>query len=187
MHGRLSESNGINFAVPAALFLDLLRDNGGGEESAARVARLWAEAEAAADEETRARRYMDILLLTPWAAEAYYNLGLVRLRQGRLEEAREHFLSASLKKSPYPEALNNLALAHFRLGRHGEARDALVRAISADPRFALAHLNLGIVYAEGLRDRNSARANFTRYLELAPSSAQAAGVRWWLDLQSETR
>ncbi len=187
MHGRLSESDGINFAVPAALFADLLQAQGGGADARARAERLWTLAQAARDDETRARHYLDLLVLAPWAAEAYYNLGLVRLGQGRLDEAREHFLTASLKKNPYPEALNNLALVQIRQGRHGEARDALVRAISAAPRFALAYLNLGIVYAEGLGDRASARSNFSRYLELAPSSAQAAVVRRWLEQQVEAR
>ncbi len=181
MHGRLTESNGINFAVPAETVATLMAEAGlAANGDAARLARLWSEAGAAQDAEIRAQRYRDILVLAPWAVEAYYNLGLVRLEQGRLDEAREHFETASLKRTPYPEALNNLSLVLYRQGKHSEARDTLVRAISAAPGFALAYLNLGIVYAEGLRDRESARASFRRFLELAPSSPQAAAVRNWL-------
>ncbi len=181
MHGRLTESNGINFAVPAEAIDALLVAKGVNAKSFdAHLAKLWAEASSATDIEVRAQRYRDILILAPWAAEAYYNLGLLRLEQGRLDEAREHFETANLKKSPYPEALNNLALALYRQGRHKEARDTLVRAISSEPGFALAYLNLGVIYAEGLRDRESARTSFQKYLDLAPPSAQAAAVRRWL-------
>lgn len=182
MHGRLTESNGINFAVPAETVRTLLAKSGlASNRDDTQLARLWAEAGAAKDAEIRAQRYRDILILAPWAVEAYYNLGLVRLEQGRLDEAREHFETATLKKSPYPEALNNLALVLYRQGKHSEARDSLVRAISATPGFALAYLNLGVVYAEGLRDRESARASFQRFTELAPSAPQAAAVRRWLE------
>lgn len=181
VHGRLTQSNGINFAVPAGAVSGLLAGTGATPNgNADRLAQLWAEAGAATDAEVRAQRYRDILVLAPWSVEAYYNLGLVRLQQGRLDEAREHFETASLKKSPYPEALNNLALVQYRQGRSGEARDTLVRAISASPDFALAYFNIGVVYAEGLRDRESARTSFQRFLELAPASPQAASVRQWL-------
>jgi hypothetical protein len=181
VHGQMKESSGINFAVPAAAVIDLLASrNIDAKTYESRLTKLWAEASAGADAETRAQRYRDILLLAPWAAEAYYNLGLIRLDQGKLEEAREHFETASLKKAPYPEALNNLGLALYRLGRPGEARDALVRAISVAPGYALAYLNLGVVYSRGLGDQPSARTSFLKYLELAPNSAQAASVRSWL-------
>ncbi|HNA83093.1 MAG TPA: trypsin-like peptidase domain-containing protein [Thiobacillaceae bacterium] len=185
VHGRLTQSRGINFAVPADVFRALL---GRAVPAAAEdpLPRLWREASAAGDDEARAGRYMEILMRAPWAAEAYYNLGLIRLSQGKLDEAREHFLTASLKKTPYPEALNNLGVAQLRQGRYQEARDTLVRAVSATPGFALAYLNLGIAYAQGQGDRESAKRNFRRYLELAPGAAQAAVVRRWLDSELKT-
>lgn len=181
VHGRLTESNGINFAVPAEAIRALLETTGrASNRDDNQLARLWAEAEAATDVEIRAQRYRDILVIAPWTVEAYYNLGLIRMGQGRLDEAREHFETASLKKSPYPEATNNLALVLYRQGKHSEARDTLLRTVSATPGFALAYLNLGVVYAEGLGDRESARAGFQHFLELAPSAPQADAVRRWL-------
>jgi hypothetical protein len=184
VHGRLDGADGINFAIPAEAFLALLRRAGLAPTESNRLAAMWAAA-ARGEPETRARRYQELLLLAPWAAEAYYNLGLIRLRQDRLEEAREHFETASLKKSPYPEALNNLGLALFRQGRYTEARDVLIRAISAKPDFALAYLNLGVVYLEGFRDIASARKNFQRHAELAPTRASAKVARAWLGQKRE--
>lgn len=184
VHGRLDGANGINFAIPARDFLTLMRRAGLAPPDSNRVAALWAEA-ARGEPEARAKRYREILLYAPWAAEAYYNLGLIRLAQGRLEEAREHFETASLKRSPYPEALNNLGLALYKQGCYQEARDVLFRAISAKPDFALPYLNLGVVYLEGFRDIASARKNFQHHVELAPGTASARAARDWLERTRE--
>lgn len=179
VHGQLMEANGINFAIPIAEYARLAGKLGSAVPANPDLAELWAAASRGEPEE-RAQRYLLILLRAPGMAEAYYNLGLVRLGQGRLEEARELFQTASLKKVPYPEALNNLGLALFRLHRHEAARDALIRAVSARPNFALAHYNLGVVYDQGLGDAASATRNFQRYLELSPSAPQSEQARRWL-------
>jgi hypothetical protein len=56
-----------------------------------------------------------------------------------------------------------------------------------DPDYAQAWLNLGLLYADYLRDGTAARAAWERYLELADEPAEAAGVRRRLGALPETR
>lgn len=180
VHGLVEDSSGINFAVPVQAVAQLLAQAGRSATNNGKAAQALRAAQTGSNQEAQAAQYQKIAQSTPWAAEAPYNLGIIRLEQGKLEEARELFEYASMLKSPYPEALNNLAIVLYRQEHYNEARDTLLRTVSGNPDFALAYLNLGVVYAVGLRDRDSARNSFKRYLELAPDARQAETIRNWL-------
>ena len=46
-----------------------------------------------------------------------------------------------------PEPRNNLAVLHAQKGEYAQARDELERAVATAPDYAVAHENLGDVYA----------------------------------------
>jgi hypothetical protein len=74
------------------------------------------------------------------------------------------------------EEVNRRALADYEKGQHEAARDRLLEAVSvgekaeldADPVMARTHLNLGVVYADGLKDRTSGVAHMSEALEIQP-------------------
>ena len=68
----------------------------------------------------------------------------------------------------------------YRSGDHQQARKALVRAISINPDLAVAYWNLGMVYATGLNNNQSAQQAFHGYLRLQPAGVKAPEIRKWL-------
>ncbi len=191
VHGQMREAAGINFGVLASDLTELMMANGLSPaaltpEQEARLALLWGEARNAASHDSRIAAYQQVLMVSPDMAEAYYNMGLAYLAKGDYERAGEIFETASLKRQNYVEALNNQGLSLILLGRYKQARDVLVRALSIQADYALAYLNLGVVYSQGLKDHESADKNFRRYLQLEPNSAQAPALRRWLEAKTAT-
>ncbi len=83
-----------------------------------------------------------------------YNLGLVHLNRGNVDEAIT-YLNRSLALDPdYYLALNALGLANFMKGNLREATKFLQRSVALNPSFSEARNNLGMVYQErGLLDK----------------------------------
>lgn len=78
---------------------------------------------------------------SPQAAEAYYALGAIALRQGQTPEAQMRFRDC-LRSSPNPtlaaSAHLGLARCHFQRGAHGECRAACLDILAKDPATPLA-------------------------------------------------
>lgn len=83
-----------------------------------------------------------------------YNVGLVHLNRGNVDEAIK-YLNRSLALNPnYYLALNALGLAYFMKGDLPQAADYLQRCLAINPSFSEARNNLGMVYQEqGLLDK----------------------------------
>lgn len=83
----------------------------------------------------------------PKMPNVHFALGYVLWAQNRIEEAAKEF-SAELANTPdHPQALIYLADVDIKLSDTAGALTLLEKAIRLDPRVALAHLDLGIVYA----------------------------------------
>ena len=74
--------------------------------------------------------------------------GLVLTRADRLGQARDVFIEITRTNPELPEPYNNLAVLHARQQNLDAAVDALQRAIKTHPAYAVAHENLGDVYAQ---------------------------------------
>src|SRR5690606_20118790 len=70
------------------------------------------------------------------------------------------------------------ALEHADAGRLTAAADAFSGVVVAAPEWPVPWYNRGVVHAE-LRQRDAARADFVRYLELDPAGASSEQVRGW--------
>jgi Flp pilus assembly protein TadD len=79
------------------------------------------------------------------------------------------------------EDYSALGMALHETGAFGQAKQALIQAIAMKPDLAIAYLNLGMVYAYGLGNPESARQAFRKYLELQPSGGQAEQARVLLE------
>ena len=103
---------------------------------------------------------------------AHYNLGVIRMDEGRLEEAVERFAQAVRGRPDYAAAHNNLGLALIHLGRPAEAVEPLRRAVSLRPASAFAHNNLGFALMQ-LGRWAEASAQFAEALRIDPNGAMA--------------
>ena len=61
-----------------------------------------------------------------------------------------------------------------------DAATELERLLATSPDEADAHLVLGNLYAEQLRQPDKARAHYLRVLELKPKHPRATAIRFWL-------
>jgi Flp pilus assembly protein TadD len=105
-------------------------------------------------------RYM--LTFAPRAHSLHDYLGVQLHRQGRLEEAIEHFNQALAARPWDYSAHNNLGAALAEQGKLQEAIDHFVEAIRAAPRAAKGYSNLGRAM-----ERLGRLAEAQRYYELA--------------------
>ncbi len=117
----------------------------------------------------------------PQFAGPQVNLGLLYLRESRLPEA-ETALEAALERNPANVvAGNELGIVERKLGKFAEAEAAYQRTIAAEPNYAPAHLNLGVLYDLYLAQPQKALDEFQRYLEIAGENKQVAG--WVVELR----
>jgi len=79
----------------------------------------------------------------PAYGEAQHVLGLVRYQQKRPDEALPHLEAVVAADPTNGAALNSLALVHIARDDGRAAESACRKALAIEPRFVLAHVNLG--------------------------------------------
>jgi len=103
-------------------------------------------------------------------ANALMLLGAVRAETGDHAGALPYFERARKLMPSHIHVLANLGASYRAVGRLGEARDALDAALKVEPRFAIAHNNLGNVLLD-LGDRTGAKQSYERAVVAQPSYA----------------
>jgi Tfp pilus assembly protein PilF len=110
-----------------------------------------------------------------YSARSWFNLGVIRLRDGRSAPARDAFTEA-IRVNP------DLVQGHMQLGRlaskrkrYEAAADHFRRAIAADSTHAEAYGSLGIVYLQ-TNQPTRARRMFRTVLELDPDNQAARQI-----------
>ena len=99
--------------------------------------------------EDAADSYALALAHRPEFAEACFNLGTLDLERGAYESAAVTLKRAVLLAPQHAPALSNLGYVQFKyLGLSGEGEEHLRRAVRAQPGFAAARLNLGMLLHE---------------------------------------
>jgi tetratricopeptide (TPR) repeat protein len=93
----------------------------------------------------------------PKDAQGPFTKGLVLTGMGRTAEAIAVFTGLTENFPELPEPYNNLAVLYAGQKRFDRARAALEMAIRVDPDYAVAHENLGDLYAR-LASRSYAQA-----------------------------
>jgi len=93
-----------------------------------------------------AESFRQVIAAKPDNADAYYNLGTLKLRRNDFEQAR-NYLEKTVKLRPdYPEAWNNLGMMAAQQGHPDEAIQDFQMSLRLRPNYAIASLNLGNVY-----------------------------------------
>jgi Flp pilus assembly protein TadD len=124
----------------------------------------WASDPAAVQQLLREGRTAEALLSVdqglktrPQDLQWRFLRGVVLAEQNKLAEAEAQFIQLVAERPDLPEVYNNLAVVYSRQDQYEKARQALEMSVRLQPRNALAHENLGDVYAK-LAAQSYARA-----------------------------
>ena len=116
----------------------------------------------------------------PSLFEAHYNLGLVATEAGNLPLALASYEDALAVQPASLDARYNFALVLKQANYIVDAVNELERIVTAFPNETRAHLALGNLYAQQLRQPAKARQHYLRVLEVEPRHPQATVIRYWL-------
>jgi tetratricopeptide (TPR) repeat protein len=83
----------------------------------------------------------------PKDARARFLKGVILTEQGKTDDAIKVFMELTQDYPELPEPYNNLAVLYAGQGDYQKARKALETAIRTHPSYAVAHENLGDIYA----------------------------------------
>jgi tetratricopeptide (TPR) repeat protein len=125
--------------------------------------------------------FKQLTVAYPQFAGPQLNLGLLYLNDSRLPEAEGAFKAALELAPANPIAGDELGIVERKLGKFTEAEAAYLHAIAAEPNYANAHLNLGVLYDLYLSEPQKALDQFERYIEIAGENKQVAG--WVVELR----
>ena len=89
-----------------------------------------------------------VIAADPRDARARFLKGLILTEQNKPADAIKVFTSLTEDYPELPEPYNNLAVLYASQGQYDKARKALEMAIRTHPSYAVAHENLGDVYAK---------------------------------------
>jgi tetratricopeptide (TPR) repeat protein len=115
--------------------------------------------------------FQQVIATKPDNADAYYNLGTLKLGQNDLVQARQYLEQTLQRKPNYPEAWNNLGMIAAQSGNSDEAIRDFQKSLAQRPSYTTALLNLGNVYRRA-RDFADAQKCFDEALRIQPDDAE---------------
>jgi tetratricopeptide (TPR) repeat protein len=129
------------------------------------------------------RAYQDAIAADPTFYEASFELGLAAIEDRDYPTALEALHRALALQGDSAEARYAFAWTLQKRGYLEDAVHELDKLLGQHPENVRAHLLLGNLYADKLRQPKLAREQFTQALQLDPANAQAANIRAWLQQQ----
>jgi tetratricopeptide (TPR) repeat protein len=108
-----------------------------------------------------------VIAANPRDARARFLKGLILTEQNKPADAIKVFAALTEDYPELPEPYNNLAVLYASQGQYDKARNSLEMAIRTHPSYAIAHENLGDVYAK------MASEAYDKALQLDRSNAAA--------------
>lgn len=122
----------------------------------------------------------------PQVSGPYANLAGILANKGEDEEALTLARQAIERNPRSAPAYNLQGLLERRAGNFDAARDAYRKALVADPEFADAQRNLGILYDLYLRESSQALQAYKAYQAMLPEPDQTVGL-WIADLERRSK
>ncbi len=105
-----------------------------------------------------------VLVSKPKDVQARFLKGVILIEKGKTEDAIGIFQALTEDAPDRPEPYNNLGLLYALQGQYEKAKTAVEMAIRIQPTYALAHENLGEIYAK------MASKEYERALQLDPNN-----------------
>ena len=115
--------------------------------------------------------FQQVIATKPDSADAYYNLGTLRLGQNNFVQARQYLEQTLQLKPNYPEAWNNLGMIAAQSGHSDEAIRDFQKSLAQRPQYVTALVNLGNVYRRE-RDFENALKCFDQAIRIRPDDAE---------------
>jgi len=112
---------------------------------------------------------IDALEHKPEEAILKQYLGTIYFLDGKLSQAKEHYLEALGLDADNAKIHNDLALVYFRNGEYSQALDRLTQAIALDPQLSEAHYNMALVF-EARGNTPKAISQWSRYTSIDSDS-----------------
>lgn len=96
---------------------------------------------------TNAEVHCDLgLQFSPQYADLWVNKGLIKLRQGHNDEAKDCFIKALHYNNEQAQAYSDLGWIYLQEKSYGKAHDAFERALKVNPDMTEARYNLALTY-----------------------------------------
>jgi Flp pilus assembly protein TadD len=128
--------------------------------------------------------FKQIALQFPQLATPYVNLGILYRKAGHLEQSENALKTAVERNDASAVAWTELGATQRMRGEFPNAAASYEHAIAADPNFAPAYRNLGVVSDLYLGDPERALTAFERYKELTGEEKPVSG--WIAELRQRT-
>jgi Tfp pilus assembly protein PilF len=120
---------------------------------------------------TRAEVQCDLgLQFSPEYADLWVNKGLISLKSGREEKAKEYFIKALRYNQEQAQAYNNLGYIYSQNLEFGKAHDNFQRALRVNPDYLEARYNLALAH-RGLKQNEKAKKELRTIVEISPNLA----------------
>jgi tetratricopeptide (TPR) repeat protein len=124
--------------------------------------------------------YRQAAELDPGWFEAQYNCGVVAYRLRYYNQSLAAYEMALAIQPDSAGARYNFALTLEAAGYVPDAVNELEKMVAANPNEVRAHLALGNLYAQRLRDPVRARQHYLKVLAVNPGNPQAGDIQFWL-------
>jgi tetratricopeptide (TPR) repeat protein len=134
---------------------------------------------------TEGRLWQETVAQVPDNPNAHDALGLVLMREGKIDEAMAEFRTAQRLNPDLIAPLENLGDADVKRGQYQAALEEFEAAIQKNPRYAPVHVDLGNLLLLS-RQYEAAIAQYAEALRLQPGSAEAE-CNWGLALSRSGR
>lgn len=119
--------------------------------------------------------FSDIIRKMPDSNRAHFNLGLIYIRQGRLEKAIQEFKTLIKINPLHDDAHYNLGWIYDNLGKKEDAISEYLSVLKLNQKHVKARHNLGFAYLSlGLKDK--AKTEFEIILKLKPDNTMVRKV-----------
>jgi Tfp pilus assembly protein PilF len=120
---------------------------------------------------TRAEVQCDLgIQFSPQYADLWVNKGLISLKRGQKENAKELFIKALRLNQDQAQAYNNLGYIYLGDQQFGKAHDNFQRALKVNPDYTEARYNLSIAF-RGLGQADKAKKELRTIIEVNGSLA----------------
>lgn len=122
---------------------------------------------------TRAEVQCDLgLQFSPQYADLWVNKGLIALRRGQDDKAKEHFIKALRYNNEQAQAYNNLGFVYFKEQSYGKAHDNFQRALKVNPDYVEARYNLALTF-KGMKENDKAKKELRTIIAINDQIADA--------------
>ncbi len=109
-----------------------------------------------------------------------FELGNALYKKFQYNAAIAEYMEAIRLDPSHCEAMNNIATISVEQKNFPNAESYLKMATKANPQFALAYKNLGILYETRLKNTALAVENYSKYLSLSPNAPDRGRIKSWI-------